>query len=105
MVLSISSQIFSLVSLGLDPILLNLSEITFSLSKSFSTSFRYWSLFDDVFSSSIQPIREVNGVPIWWAVSFAMPDHNIFISAIFVLLKNRKAKKPNNAAINSRADG
>ncbi len=34
-------QKFFLVSLGLDPILLNLSEIIFNLSKSFSTSFRY----------------------------------------------------------------
>ena len=105
MVFSISLQIFSLVSLGLDPILLNLSEIIFNLSKSFSTSFRYWSLFDEVFSSSSQPISEVNGVPIWWAVSFAIPDHNMLISAIFVLLKKRKAKKPNNAAINSKAEG
>jgi len=29
----------------------------------------------------------------------------MLISAIFVLLKKRKAKKPNNAAINSKAEG
>ena len=68
--------------IGLDPILENLSVIILSLSKSFSIStiiFLSFKIFFD-FMYSFQAFNEDNGVPYWWAVSFANPVQSLSFS-------------------------
>ena len=69
-------------NLGFDPMLENLSVITFNLSKSLSISLliKVLSEFLLFFKYSFHPIRDDKGVPSWCAVSLAKPVHNPSLS-------------------------